>query len=131
PADARADLYALGIVLYELLTGERPFVGEDLNAIYAQHLYANPLPPSALNATIPSALEVLILRLLEKDPAQRPQSAAQVRQALEGIDLAPSSSPSLRGKGTPALAEGGLGIGPYRRSFAGRDPEVRQLRTAY
>src|SRR5262249_12780838 len=113
---------ALGVVLYEMLTGERPFVGEDVGAIYGQQLYAQPLAPSALNAAIPAALEVLILRLLEKDPAQRLASAAHVRQALEALDV---SAPLAEQEGRD------LGRARYRRTFAGREAEVRQLRAAY
>ena len=66
----RSDLYSLGCVLYELVTGRPPFVGDESVAIIGQHLNANPVAPSWHRPDCPQALEALILRLLEKDPAQ-------------------------------------------------------------
>jgi DNA-binding SARP family transcriptional activator len=81
--DGRADLYALGVMLYELTTGRLPFTADKSLAVISQHLYAPVVPPCAKNANIPPALNTLIVRLLSKDPADRPASAAEVRRALE------------------------------------------------
>jgi len=80
-----SDLYSLGAMLYEMVTGRPPFVGDDSVAIITQHLNTAPVSPSWHNAEIPPPFEALILCLLEKNPAKRPQTAAQVRQALESI----------------------------------------------
>jgi tetratricopeptide (TPR) repeat protein len=83
PYDGRADLYALGVLLYELTTGRLPFLADDPLAVISQHLHAPAVPPRARDEAIPPALDALILRLLSKDPGDRPSSAAEVQRALE------------------------------------------------
>ena len=80
--DARTDLYALGVLLYELTTGRVPFAGSDALTVLSQHVHAPPVPPRVLRPDLPRALELLILRLLEKNPDARFQSAAEVAAAL-------------------------------------------------
>ena len=80
--DGRADLYALGVVLYELTTGRVPFPGDDPLATISQHLHAPVVPPRVLRPDLPRALETVILRLLAKDPAQRFATAAETATAL-------------------------------------------------
>jgi tetratricopeptide (TPR) repeat protein len=81
--DGRADLYALGVMLYELTTGRLPFLADDPLAVISQHLHAPVVPPCARDETIPPPLDALILRLLSKDPQDRPASAADVLRVLE------------------------------------------------
>jgi class 3 adenylate cyclase len=83
--DARSDLYSLGCVMYEMVTGRPPFLGDDAVAIISQHINTAPVAPSWHNPDVPKALEALILRLLAKDPAERPESAAAIPDALEAI----------------------------------------------
>ncbi|HLU66489.1 MAG TPA: serine/threonine-protein kinase, partial [Kofleriaceae bacterium] len=82
--DERSDLYALGIVLYELVTGRRPFIAADDLELINLHLDAQPVPPSrvAPEAGVPPALEAIILRALSKSPADRPPSAAAMAADL-------------------------------------------------
>jgi tetratricopeptide (TPR) repeat protein len=95
--DGRADLYALGVLLYELTTGRLPFTGDDPLTIVSQHVHAPVVPPRVLRPDIPLALETVIVRLLAKDPAQRFSSAAETRVALLASlhvqdDLVPAES---------------------------------------
>jgi class 3 adenylate cyclase len=83
--DARSDLYSLGAMLYEMVTGRPPFLGDDAVAIISQHINTPPVAPSWHNAEVPHALEALILRLLAKVPEERPKTAAAVCEALAAI----------------------------------------------
>jgi tetratricopeptide (TPR) repeat protein len=121
----RADLYSLGAMLYEMVTGRPPFVGDDSVAIIGQHINTPPVSPTWHRADLPPGLEVLILQLLEKDPQRRPASAADVYQALESIEAGRVEQEPLRE--APTLAESPL----YRPVFVGREPELKQLQSAF
>jgi predicted ATPase len=85
--DGRADLYSLGVILYEQAAGELPFIHEDPLAVVSQHIHATVLPPRAKNPEIPPVFEELILQLLSKDPDDRHKSAAALLNLLENPDL--------------------------------------------
>jgi len=86
PVDGRADIYALGCVAYYLLTGKLVFEAEKVFQMIANHLQSAPIPPSQrTDRPLPPLLEHLILKCLAKDPSNRPQSAAALRQSLEWI----------------------------------------------
>ena len=80
--DSRSDLYSLGVSLYEVVTGARPFQGDSEYSIMAAHLQKNPLPPIEISPNVPSGLNEIILQALEKDPAKRFQTADAFRTAL-------------------------------------------------
>jgi serine/threonine protein kinase len=80
--DHRSDLFSLGIVLYELFTNTYPFDAPSEALITHHILQREPESPRKKNATLPASIEVLIMKLLEKDPAQRPQSGGEVAEAL-------------------------------------------------
>ena len=83
PVDHRSDIYSLGCVLYELLTGRQPFEADNPVAVAYQHVHDAPTPPSALEPSVPQALEAVVLRAMEKDPAARYQSVEEMTTALE------------------------------------------------
>jgi eukaryotic-like serine/threonine-protein kinase len=83
--DPRSDLYSLGIVLYELLTGKTPFDGETPVEIAMKHLSATPKPPSKLRPDVPPELDMVVLRALAKNPDERYQSADEMEADLDRV----------------------------------------------
>lgn len=88
PATPLSDVYALGVVLYEMLTGRLPFTGDNALAVAMKHVTEPPVPPRQLVPGIPPGLEALVLRAMAKDPAQRPASALEFAEALRAYDRA-------------------------------------------
>ena len=102
--DHRGDLYAWGVVAYELFAGEHPFAGRaTAQRLIAAHLGETPKPLSARRPEVPSALAALVMRCLEKDPAQRPQSAEALIASLNDGDNRVGPRPR-RAIGAPVLA---------------------------
>ena len=118
----RADLYSLGAMLYEMSTGRVPFMGDDDIAVISQHVNTPPVAPSWHNPSIPRTLDSLIIRLMSKDPDERPQSADEVLQALEAVDLSIVEEIE-QGQGSLESMAGGV--------FVGRQREMDQLKSIF
>jgi eukaryotic-like serine/threonine-protein kinase len=121
----RADLYSVGAMLYEMVTGRPPFLGDDSVAIIGQHINTPPVSPNWHRPDLPPPLAALIMRLLEKDPQKRPATAKEVLGIIEAIEAGKAGE--LSAEASRVLAENPL----YRRVFVGREPELRQLQSAF
>ncbi len=116
--DARSDLYSVGIMLYELLTGRVPFDGDSAVTIALKQVSALPVPPSHLNSAISPALERVMMHALAKDPMQRPADADAFVQELEaarsglGSAYAPEDATALTSTIPPVGMVGVAGTGP-------------------
>ncbi|HSR84028.1 MAG TPA: Stk1 family PASTA domain-containing Ser/Thr kinase [Streptosporangiaceae bacterium] len=132
--DARSDLYSTGCLLYELLVGRPPFTGDSPVAIAYQHVKENPVPPSQLDPEVPPWADAIVLKAMEKDPADRYQSAgdmrADIQRALSGAPIAapmPGNGygPGTRRMGAAATQVAGrtAAIPPYRYGPADGGPD--------
>jgi len=118
--DARSDLYSTGVVLFELLTGQPPFTGENPVAVAYQHVNAEAIPPSTSTAAVSPALDAVVLRSLSKDRFDRYQSAAEFRTDVEVA--AAGSVPERKQLASTATL---FGVNP--NATAGSDATFRQL----
>lgn len=120
--DGRADLYALGVMVYEFVTGRLPFDGDNALAVLSQHIHAPVVPPRTYREDLPEHLDAAILRLLAKDPGDRFATAAEAAAALT-ITPDPAAS-------TPTGATAVLG-GLVRGRMVGRETEFEALRHSW
>ncbi|MGA9797702.1 MAG: protein kinase [Terriglobales bacterium] len=95
PVDARSDLYSVGIVLYEFVTGRRPFLANSEYSIMAAHLNQAPKPPLELNPGLPAALNEIILMAIAKDAAKRFQTAEAFANALSTVPASSAVAPTV------------------------------------
>ncbi len=102
--DARADLYSLGVSLYELVTGKRPFDGDSQFAIMSAHLEKDPVPPVSIDPSLPESLNDIILMSVAKDPNQRFQTAGAFRNALGALAAAAAAPTATLAAAAPAMA---------------------------
>jgi hypothetical protein len=124
----QSDLYSLGAMLYEMVTGRPPFVGDDSMAVIGQHINTPPVAPTWHNPQCPRRLEALILRLLAKDPKDRPESATDVLTALEGIDTTPANPDSTQESPLPEAAPASDALAAIE--YMGMQREMRELKAA-
>mgnify|MGYP000748405366 CR=1 FL=1 len=125
-ADARSDLYSWGCVFYEMVTGRPPFLGDDTVAIISQHINTAPVAPTWHNPEVPRALEALIMRLLAKNPDERPESAAAVLDVLKAV-VETASTVAERAVEEEANPLDRLAGGV----FVGREKEMDELRPGW
>jgi beta-lactam-binding protein with PASTA domain/tRNA A-37 threonylcarbamoyl transferase component Bud32 len=108
--DARSDLYSAGCLLYELLTGRPPFTGDSPVAIAYQHVRENPVPPSRVDPDVPAWADAIVLKAMAKSPADRYQSAAEMRADLQrAASGMPVSAPTTRLDNYPRTQRMGTG----------------------
>ncbi|HKB49677.1 MAG TPA: zinc-ribbon domain-containing protein, partial [Ktedonobacterales bacterium] len=96
--DARADIYALGIMLYEMLAGRTPFVADNYTALAHSHIYEPVPPPSRINPRISPAVQSVVLKALEKNPADRFQKATEMAVALDQAVAAQTPVAAMTGR---------------------------------
>jgi eukaryotic-like serine/threonine-protein kinase len=104
PVDQTSDLYSVGVVLYELLTGVVPFSGDTPVEIAMKHLSTVPQPPSAKRADVPRDLDLVVMRALAKDPSERYQSAEEMDADLRRINRGVAISPVTEEAATAIIA---------------------------
>jgi hypothetical protein len=110
--DHRADIYAMGVILYQMLTGALPFLGDNYNTLLVNVLTAEPRPLRALNPKIPADAEALVLKELSKDPAQRSGSAIEMLEAFKALEAFAERASGMSLLGTRirnSVASGDLG----------------------
>ncbi len=115
PLDHRTDIFSLGVILFELVTGQRPFAGDDVSALRHTALTARVRTPADVDPSVPRSVSALVARMMERDPAGRPDSAgalaAELRQLRSGVASTGASTEAPRAGGRAKTRESMLFLG--------------------
>jgi len=122
PVDARTDVFGLGVVLYQLLTGEKPFAGDTLTAVSYRIVHTDPVPASAIRPSVPPAFDPVLAQAMARNPAERYQDALSLAEALRPLESAPTGA-----AGGPAAAQDMSGTLASPHPRPSRPPAKRWL----